>query len=546
MENDHIESVWLQIKLNGKTVLYGTFYVPPGSSNDIWDLVDDSIESAVNDNRADYIIVTGDFNDNQLNMNFNSKIRNISTRYSLSQLIDEPTNYTEHSASLIDLILTNDVNFIPYTAVGPSLTDQIRYHCPIVGFMNIPKPKNATSKRKIWLYNQGNYDEYRYILADTDRNSVFDSDDIDVISSRISHKVLNAAEATIPNRMVTIRKRDPAWFERDLKHIIQQKNRIYRKAKRTNRPRDWAKFRKLRNKVTSKTRYARKDYDDNLLNKLSNAPPSSKTWWKICKHISGLKSSFTTIPPLLHDNELIFDDIDKANAFNDFFVSQTQLNDSNTRLPNLTANDHLLQNIEISENDVEDILKCLDTSKATGPDLISPRVLKEASSVLKYPLCRLFNLSLSTATFPSDWKQAHVSPVFKNGNPGEVKNYRPISLLSIISKCMERCVYKYIHNFLLVNNVITPHQSGFTRGDSAINQLVYITNEFGRALDNGKEIRVVFCDISKAFDRVWHKGLLFKLEKYGISGNLLNWVKNYLSDRRQRVVLNGKSRTGWK
>jgi hypothetical protein len=72
---------------------------------------------------------------------------------------------------------------------------------------------------------------------------------------------------------------------------------------------------------------------------------------------------------------------------------------------------------------------------------------------------------------------------------------------------MERCVYKYIHNYLLANCIITPHQSGFTKVDSAINQLLFITNEFGKALDEGKEIRVVFCDISKAFDRVWHIGL---------------------------------------
>ena len=90
----------------------------------------------------------------------------------------------------------------------------------------------------------------------------------------------------------------------------------------------------------------------------------------------------------------------------------------------------------------------------------------------------------------------------KINKPNEVKNYRPISLLSVISKVMERCVYKHVHNHLLENDIITNSQSGFTRGDSAVNQLVSITNEFGKALDSGKEIRVIFCDISKAFDRV--------------------------------------------
>ena len=109
---------------------------------------------------------------------------------------------------------------------------------------------------------------------------------------------------------------------------------------------------------------------------------------------------------------------------------------------------------------------------------------------------------------------------------------------------MERCIYKYIHNYLLANYIITPHQSGFTRGDSAINQLLFITNEFGKTLDEGKEIRVVFCDISKAFDRL-HIGLLNKIESIGIQGPLLSWIKYYLSNRKQRVVINN-SNSQWR
>ena len=106
---------------------------------------------------------------------------------------------------------------------------------------------------------------------------------------------------------------------------------------------------------------------------------------------------------------------------------------------------------------------------------------------------------------------------------------------------MERCVFKHIHNYLLENNIIINNQSGFTKGDSAIYQLINITNDFGKALDEGKEVRVIFCDISKAFNRVWHRGLLKKLESIGIRGSLLDWVQNYLSGRKQRVVINNAS-----
>jgi hypothetical protein len=226
------------------------------------------------------------------------------------------------------------------------------------------------------------------------------------------------------------------------------------------------------------------------------------------------KPSHYGIPPLLKNNNLIFNDLDKANEFNNVFAMQTDLDDFEAVLPELTLPENQLCDIEISETDIEDALSILNPSKASGPDLINPRLLKEAVHQLKCPLCKLFILSLSIGVLPSDWKKANVTPVYKNNNPNDVKHYRPISLLSVISKCMERYVYKYVHNFLLLNNIITSNQYGFTFGDSAINQLVNISNDFGRALDSGKGIRVVFCDISKAFDRVWHKGLLFKLKQY--------------------------------
>ena len=104
---------------------------------------------------------------------------------------------------------------------------------------------------------------------------------------------------------------------------------------------------------------------------------------------------------------------------------------------------------------------------------------------------------------------------------------------------MERCVYKHIFNYISENSLITPFQSRFIQGDSTTFQLLHTYHSFLEAVDSGKEVRVVFCDISKAFDRVWHKGLLHKLACMGISGSLLQWFQSYLSNRRQCVVLNG-------
>ena len=110
-----------------------------------------------------------------------------------------------------------------------------------------------------------------------------------------------------------------------------------------------------------------------------------------------------------------------------------------------------------------------------------------------------------------------------------------------MGKFLERCVHKHIYNYVIDNNLVTPFQSGFTRIDSITNQLVFLYHTFCQAVDSGKEIRVVLCNISKAFDRVWHRGLLYKLSSAGINFDLLRWLSSYLSNRTQRVVLNGQS-----
>ena len=134
-----------------------------------------------------------------------------------------------------------------------------------------------------------------------------------------------------------------------------------------------------------------------------------------------------------------------------------------------------------------------------------------------------------------------MTPIFKKDDPAEISNYRPISLLSTVGKVLEKIVHKHIFNFFLANHAITTLQSGFVPGDSTVNQLTDLYNTFCHALDEGKEVRAIFCDICKAFDRVWHMGLLYKLSSNGISGPLLQWFTDYLSNRNQRVVLPGSA-----
>ena len=265
---------------------------------------------------------------------------------------------------------------------------------------------------------------------------------------------------------------------------------------------------------------------------------SSKDWWKIFKICIG-KDTKDGIPPLNYNNQVISNPNDKADIFNLFFQSQSQLDDSNKDVPILTAPINCIDSIHIEAEEVHSILKTLQVGKACGPDLINNRILREIAESVSPVLTDLFNTSLLVAKVPDIWKQSNVSPVFKKDDKTNVENYRPISLISSVGKTFEKVVHKHVHNFILANQIITPFQSGFMPGDSTVNQLTDMYNTFCRALDEGKEVRVVFCDISKAFDRVWHHGLLAKLYHYGITGKLHNRFENYLTDRIQRVTIPG-------
>ena len=149
---------------------------------------------------------------------------------------------------------------------------------------------------------------------------------------------------------------------------------------------------------------------------------------------------------------------------------------------------------------------------------------------------------MMTGTFPDNWKKADVLPVHKKESRQIKKNYKPISLLPICGKIFEKVIFDAIYEHLTDNELLTPSQSGFRPSDSTINQLLYITHRIYAAFEESpsRETRAVFLDISKAFDKVWHDGLVLKLKNYGISGPLLELIESYLSNRKQRIVLNGK------
>ena len=251
----------------------------------------------------------------------------------------------------------------------------------------------------------------------------------------------------------------------------------------------------------------------------------------------------SSIPPLFDfsSDSMVIDENEKANVLNSYFANQSSIDESLSTLPeaNYPQIQSSLDTINIMPFEVLDVLKSLRLGKASAPDGINNRILIEVAGQIAPHLCDLFNYSLNTNTVPSSWKISNVCPIFKSGDPPLPLNYKPVSLLNSIEKVFERIIFKSIYNHLKDIDYFTPLQSGFMPGDSTVNQVTGIYHEKCKALHDGLEFRAVFFDTSKAFDKVWHKGLLFKLNRVGIHSKLLSWFSNYLSNRLQRVILPG-------
>ena len=199
--------------------------------------------------------------------------------------------------------------------------------------------------------------------------------------------------------------------------------------------------------------------------------------------------------------------------------------------------------MNINRDKVFRLITSLDTNKAHGCDGISAAMIKICDQSVVEPLCSIFERCLETGVYPTQWKKANVIPVHKKGCKQNKCNYRPISLIPIVGKIFEELLFDVIYDHLSKQELITPHQSGFRPGESTINQLLLITHNIYRAFDDtpSRETRAIFLDLSKAFDTVWHEGLIYKLKANGLSGNILKILQDYLTDRKQRVLLNGKS-----
>ena len=245
----------------------------------------------------------------------------------------------------------------------------------------------------------------------------------------------------------------------------------------------------------------------------------------------------SSIPDLKDGSKIITSDEGKATLFNSFFKSV--FTKEKSTLPDFEpvceAN---ISEVVFSEERVKKKLLNLNPYKAPGADNLHPRILKDLSVSLSLPLSILYTESFKQQKLPQDWKDAVITPLYKKDEKCLASNYRPISLTSIICKIMESIIKDDLMSYVCNNNIITSLQHGFLPGRSCQSNLLIMLNCLTEAIDRGIITDVIYLDFAKAFDSVPHNRLIYKLSKYGITGNLLHWISDFLSKRRQCVRVN--------
>jgi len=463
------------------------------------------------------------------------------------QIINKATRVQNNHISLIDHIISN-TNLVKYNA-GTIIDDLSDHFINFVQLSNIKQAKNKLSTEKKRHINELNTINLKTALMHTDWTPVYVQNDTDASFDAFWDIFKSLYDEHFPEITVKFninKHKLNAYMTEELLEARNLKNKLHKTYIKSQSLTDKETYIQQRNAYNTLLRQSKKRYYTENLNKNTH---NSKRTWQLLKEAANLNKSSTKIEQIRNkDGALLSDPTDIANEFNDFFTEigvkiSESVKETTVKPEDFMPNLPDLVNLDLGgTNQVHicDVIKSLQPKNSFDIDGISTKLLKTLSTELSWPLAHVFGLSLSTGTFPARLKSSRTVPIFKAGSLELCDNYRPIALLSTLSKVLEKMVSVQLVNHLDRNNLLYEHQYGFQRNKSTEHSLVHSINFISTALNENKYCLGVFFDLKKAFDVCSHDILLMKLSKMGISGIALQWFRSYLSDRQQVVDINGK------
>ena len=518
------ECIVIELNLNNKKGYVISLYRSPSQSIDEFEDFLLNLDQTMHDISSlspSFIIMLGDFNaksSSWYNHDPTSpegfRLESLTSFYSFSQIISNPTHILPTSSSCIDLIFIDQPNIVMSSGVHPSLYPNC-HHQIVFLKINLKIRYPPPYERIVWDYNKANVEYINLAINRFDWTNLFEGKDVNEQLRLFNETILNIFKNFIPNKNVVFDDSDPPWINEQIKTLIKLKNEMFKQYLQNGKSlNNYILLQNASHQISDLIEKNKKSYYDRLTAKLNNPSTSAKAYWSILKtFVNGKK--IPSIPPLFSNGQSVTDFLAKANIFNRFFSQQCTNIVTSSSVPSdpCFKSDKRFSHIDFDINRISNTIRRLNPNKAHGHDGISIRMIQLSCESIAKPLCLLFRNCFEASTFPDEWKKGNVIPVYKKGDKQIVSNYRPISLLPIFSKIFEKIIFDAIFNYMNTNNFLNSNQSGFRPGDSCVHQLISIVHDIHKSFDASpsQEVRGLFLDISKAFDRVWHKGLLYKL-----------------------------------
>ena len=404
-------------------------------------------------------------------------------------------------------------------------------------------------KKKIRHLSEDNLNRLRELLNNEDWINVFSSNNVDESYDSFMNTLNNHFNNAIPlreNKKPKYKKNPKLpWISKSLLRSINRKNNLFYKFKAKPNAKTRKKYTCYKNVLTRLIRHEKKSYYSKQFDFYKT---NIQKTWKVINDVLGKTKNRNPITKISFENTIVEDSKEMSEIFNTYFSKIGVELANNIPLTNTSFNDFLkspnpnsLFLFPTNTSELIAIVNKLQDKKSTGYDDIDNILLKKIILYIAPPLVHIFNISFSSGSVPSNMKIAKIVPIHKKGDVKDVSNYRPISLLTSLSKVLEKLVYLRTVKFFLNHNIFSDFQFGFREKHSTVHAILTFIHKVASALDNHLHTIGIFLDLSKAFDTINHDILLQKLFYYGVRGNALEWFRNYLSNRKQFVFLNGES-----